>query len=107
VGLEVEQLALAHGVVRGGLDHAALVVVVAQEHVQRHPRQHVVEAVGVLGWSAVDVDGGGLAVAGQLARDGDDVLLFHVRDIRPLRDRVLAGRVQQDLKTALHVRAVL
>ena len=100
---QVERASLGAVVAVGrGFHQTALPVEVAEQHVDAHPRQHAVEAVGVLGGAAVQVHDRLLAVARELAGDLDHVLRVEPGDRAPLLDRVLPGGLLEQLERGLN-----
>ncbi len=100
---DVEEFTLADAmdIVLRGRYHTALGVEVAQQHIDRVPAQHVVETVGVLGDAAVDVDTGGLAVAGELGSDLDNRLFLNAANLCPLGQSMFLCGLEDQLQAAL------
>jgi len=103
---QVEGLLVALGAVgieSGGDDHPPFPVVVPQQQVKVHQGGDVVEAVGVLGRAAVDIDAGLAAVGGELFGYLFDDTGVDAAELGVLGDRHFPGGFLHDLQRALHL----
>jgi hypothetical protein len=90
MGREIELFALGPGDIEGGCgDDPTFAIEIAQEHVDAHPGEHVVESIGVLGHAAMEFHSGPTAVRSELANHVNRVARTDPRQFAPFIKAVL------------------